>query len=1588
MIAGGGLPERTRVDVQLFFAFVDGLRFCFFFFFFFLTGAAAAYQRASRVFRVAFGTSHVGLLEPECVTTARPAPVTADAARRHPGAHLRGASPRTRPVFGATTWTRRSTFVVLCFVYKHDHLTPRTPSPPPARKNEAGTRCKNEDDHILSRLCGVHAESGSHLTNQPPGGKSPRLRGAMAGLIKKQILKHLSRFAKNLSPDKINLSTLKGEGQLTNLELDEEVLQSLLDLPTWLAINRVGCNKAAIRIPWTKLKTHPISLTLDKVEMEMSTCDEPRSPNGPSPIATASGQSEYGFAEKVVEGMSLSINSIVIRISAKAFNASFELSQLQVYSVNNNWSVSDLRFTRIPDPQRGELLTFKEISWQMIRIEADAIQGAEHDMLSAPIRLITNQSKIRVTLKRRMKDCNVVASKLVLILDDLLWVLTDSQLKAMVQYAKSLSEAMEKSAQQRKSLATEGQASSGPPSAQQAHAQTTTTTAAAAADQSATMAKLFSDYDVCETSHHLQITHLDLHICDDIHAADKAIDKRITGGAMQLSFSSVTLDYYPFHRAGDSCAHWMHYSEATKSRDSWARSLLDEFKSNVEMLKSAVRGQQGAPAHSSPVSIRDDVYWPIGLSEADGTSIERSPRAQPPARCCWCLESGKINTSSTSCFSPLEQSPKTQLMSSSVVLRMADFSIYQVSTADQRRSSPKTMISCNKKSLYLPPEMPAVHVEFTEYYFPDGKDYPIPCPNLYAQLNALQLVLDHRSLVWLNLFALDLRQSLEQFMEIYKLNDSQKPDEHVDVKVDGLMLKVVIPADRDPSCPPDLPRSVSVQTSEMVATNTRHPANCTRAHLEALLQAFQGEPFFSSSFASFPRHSSSAPLLHPVFRYHAHEQDTRLHDIYRGLVTPTMGADALKTPAAADFWALHFAQFWVDYEGKGRPQPFVDSFPLSVWACQPAKLLAHQEKLRGLERSPSADSAGRMQRKRLLKEFYSADGAPAPCHGPSNGLRKPQSLDSLPSSPLTSSGKDADVQVLVQVHKPLSAQVSHSQYVFLMRLQRSIKALQQTLQQDLDDMGGLRKAAAQRPADQRPFTACLGLLLKSAEVSLLLKPVAQTEGSGSPLGSELSPSESRGTLEPGGEGAGKGSSTVDQMLCGDAKTPRGGPDPLVPTAAATSNHQSSHEERTSSSAKNAERWNCGEGGGEMVAKEDETKFQAGEPLCEDKAAANKMPQSTSSSSSTSRSTSLYSMSNIGRLMRDRSQSSFSVTYKNMKESPSLQSLDNISIDSYLLEDGDAFSLMERDDMSISGFKATTDSSAEVTAPAPLPEQEGGLSPDTVSAASQSIDEPSKDIVSVLVLKVHSVCVGMESVGESTDVALEVDKVTPVQLGNVSLRQYLSSRSLGVASSVAAQSGQGPAEVHSPSTGLPRRPEVRARLESGPCAAAHSPLAERNGFLQLRLHGYRAGLLMSTLRNLAHFLEDDTAPQVLPMKISVRDMHVHLKDDGQRDTPSEAEPIALHVDSLLIHRRDDGAFYVGVDAEAKRSVTADGSLSPVAEATQTRAVSASPTKHEQMLTDENECLKVELSRAKMALAEVQMERDSLLHQINSLKVNTS
>lgn len=111
------------------------------------------------------------------------------------------------------------------------------------------------------------------------------------------------------------------------------------------------------------------------------------------------------------------------------------MSRIHVESKTPKWQQGDLRATRLKEPVKGLVLIFKELSWQTVRIEASSTQ----DESLTPLRLLTNRARCRITIKKKLSDCSVLASRLVLILDDLLWVLTDSQLKAALHFVDSLS---------------------------------------------------------------------------------------------------------------------------------------------------------------------------------------------------------------------------------------------------------------------------------------------------------------------------------------------------------------------------------------------------------------------------------------------------------------------------------------------------------------------------------------------------------------------------------------------------------------------------------------------------------------------------------------------------------------------------------------------------------------------------------------------------------------------------------------------------------------------------------------------------------------------------------------------------------------------------------------------------------------------------------------------------------------------------------------------------------------------------------------------------------------------------------------------
>ncbi|KAJ8265440.1 hypothetical protein COCON_G00145390 [Conger conger] len=1343
----------------------------------------------------------------------------------------------------------------------------------------------------------------------------------MAGIIKKQILKHLSRFTKNLSPDKINLSTLKGEGQLSNLELDEEVLQNMLDLPTWLAVTRVYCNKAAIRIQWTKLKTSPICLFLDKVEVEMRTCEEPRPPNGPSPIAITAGQSEYGFAEKVVEGMSVVINSITIKVQARAFRASFELWQLQGNSLNPKWQRSDLRYTRITDPKRGEVLTFKEINWQSLRIEADAMESAEQDLGSTPLRLITNQGRIRIALKRRVKDCNVLASKLLFILDDLLWVLTDSQLKAVIHYAKSLSEAMEKSAQQRKNMAAES-LQTAPPSPG-IHPLWTEPPPPPTGTPN-TLSQYFELHDVKESSYHTHISRLDLHICNDSSSLNPDEPQpRNAQGAMQLTFRKLGFDYYPFHRPGDGCRHWERHCGAMDLRAQWASKLLQEFQRRVEAAGfPGPHSEVPSSARNSPAKRAQDL--PPGL--------QRPPPTSSPQR-----------------------SPWKRLHSSVVVVRLDDLDIHQVSTGGRHSKKTQSLLSCNRKALHLADNVPAIHLQFTEYYFPDNTGLPVPCSNLYGQLNGLQLCLDLASLLWMNLFSQGLLRTLEQVKAFYHLQDSGKGEEHVDVRVDATQLRLVIPLESSILDHPDRPQALTVSVPQAVFSNSRHSPHASRADLQGTYHCFSSSFFQTSGPCPFPRDQSTFHPLPPAFLRHALDSDPPLSQ--------------KRPPRSQDVWSLSLSRLGLSFEGarrgpKAKPLPFMEPFTMSVWMCQPA---AFQ---RGPLASPPPGLTPNLKGSTSFSNHV--DSSPENRQGGVNKSNTAHDLHGVEGEKEAErEGEDstsASVHILAQAITPVKVWLNHYQYVALLRMKDTLARLGAELARDTQLAGGKRV---------EPPTVCVALLVDTAEAGLLLPPAAvepeeearspEETDSASLSDSERSPSRGLRAGTSRWRTAASPTATAPPSRSWTGRWRR----PARPWRRSRDASSFSLEGELSSA---------------LTATKDATKEALTASLDLTKGA---LSITKDAFSILSRGSAMSKIFTPQPREQPQDPSPGTLRLQAMKQSPSQHSFDSAIMDGSLPDDRLSMDSDASDNFIILDAESGLESMRPESGPSlpadpsscgsPAPGTEGGSSADLSSSLSQSMEDVAQDTASVLLLQLSAVGCVIDMKGEDLVVALEAQDLMPKQLGNQRVSELLGGATL-VGSP--PHRPLPPAPAAAPWKGPREAPAMGVRMEMGPSAGRHSALSETMGFLELRVCGCRAQLLASTLAGLGPFLEDELSADVQPMRLHLDHTYITLKDDGPKIYPTAPQPVPVvfALDQVVLERADDGVFWLRANQSVMPKPSDTSGEVDTASGTEACWEKSNCVDSVSRLDNGAQSLECQLSDAQAALALAASERERLLLEI--------
>jgi len=759
----------------------------------------------------------------------------------------------------------------------------------------------------------------------------------MAGLIKGQILKHLSKFVKNLNPSQIQLSAMKGEGELTDLELNEVVLTELLELPVWIRLTKASCNRAAIRIQWTKLKTVPIQLNLDEIRVNLETCEELRTGSGSSSSNLSFSQptGAYGFTDKVVDGITVSVNLVHVTLSSLAFTASFQMSRILLESKTPAWQKANLQMTRLKDADLAEVLIFKEISWQTVRIEAKSTVNQD----LTPLRLITNQARCRITIKKRICDSAILGCRLVLILDDLLWVLTDDQLKAALHFMDSISGLVKKTtttnqkAKAARKLENQGIKINLPKS------RNSGATSAAA--------RTFQKYDVVETSYHFYSDRIDLHFCDDPGGGRSSHPDLAEGGAFQVSLSKLQIDYYPYHLARGDRKHWVRYTDASPHK-AWLLSNLASF--DTRLLDVLLSGRN----HKTLSRVGKAQVGLGHLQGGGGATAGGQQRAEPE----------------DDAMRDLVVNQLSRLMTENVVVRLHDLSVWCVSCSSSPTnagSKLQELVKGDQARLHLPQEFPLLHLELTSFYYPGDLDFPLPPPVLMVHLNPVTVWLDVPTLVWINAFMLNLQKSVQSLQASLELEQSES---YTNIKLEVLMPRVICGARMPQKIESPLkPDFLQIQASKISLANYRSLETGSRADLATVLDLFQRSPLFFG--ADFPSKPGDVNVVCQKFINHATGDDAVRE-------APSMNTafkkDLLWTDAR-DMWYVLVDSLWAEFvipKHPGRPVPLLDALPLAAWVyAKPRDKKVVVEKSR--------------PHRKLLKDYYS-DEKNQPSHKGVDGI--------------------------------------------------------------------------------------------------------------------------------------------------------------------------------------------------------------------------------------------------------------------------------------------------------------------------------------------------------------------------------------------------------------------------------------------------------------------------------------------------------------------------------------------------------------------------------------------------------------------------
>lgn len=608
----------------------------------------------------------------------------------------------------------------------------------------------------------------------------------MTSLIKNQILKHLTKFFKDLAPEQLQLSAFKGSCEVSNLQLEEKVLMELLSFPAWIQINKATCDQLCIKIPWTKIKSVPIQMNLNEVTVEVEVCEDFHDIGSEEDelnlanVINAQAPGKYGFVDRVIDGITVTVNNVLITFKSKLMSATFNLSRVIIESRCPNWKPGELSLTRIKDINRSQILLFKIVEWQTMRLEAKCLT----DPLQAPLRLITNHAQCRLTIKKKLDDCSVIAARIFVIFEDILWVLTFAQFISAASFIEYIFTLIKKSPISKKTGIFEDHSSS----TSQSKASSSNSSLSGPSFGVSQAAPLISPlntpihstqsdkapiltgnmssaslieqkflyFDLIETSLHLYIDKVDAHLYDDREISSNS-HSRDSGGALQTIFDQIQVDCYPYSRAIGDRKHWYKWFDPSpNSRKSWISSHFAEFDL-MRLQKLQEVSETGSPNQSNHETAAGDF-------------------------------NGKNHVPTAT---------NEQLLSLTVLVKVKDYCMNCVATNHTMRGVGLNKFIQTDNDYQMPSEMPSLYLELNYYYYFDNQNRMmvyenVPDPLAFVHLSPTKLLFDSPTLLFLNSFQVNLSKAMILLNDLFP-EETTAPKIHCRFEI--LMPQISLPAE-------------------------------------------------------------------------------------------------------------------------------------------------------------------------------------------------------------------------------------------------------------------------------------------------------------------------------------------------------------------------------------------------------------------------------------------------------------------------------------------------------------------------------------------------------------------------------------------------------------------------------------------------------------------------------------------------------------------------------------------------------------------------------------------------------------------------